>query len=678
MNETTAIPAADRAQNKVLWKNPSFTLMWTSTAASGFGDRMIMLAALALLGGLAMEADSSSIQASTQFFFFLPYLIFNIFGGWLADRLPRKYMLMACDESRGLLLLGTYFYLGTMTGGSAIDPNQHWRVWAMLAAIGCFAAIFNPTRNAIVPQIVRYSQLQPANACILVINVVASMVGMVIGGMIISGADISTVRLGLLLGALFYLISGTFFAFMKPTDSVVTEKPHAARSLRQASRYCRDHRRVIHLIAVNVLVWASAAIVSTGVMGLVKIHHGMAGDALLQQYTQLAAIMGGGMLVGAGFVVMVGTMRESTILLSVGLGLAGACVFILAAVPWMPVSYVACFGVGFFGNIAIISAITLLQAITPNYMRGRVMGLNSMVNTIFSISIYFIIWKMPNADWWVVIIMLVLGPTLLITGIVSLTRNLMSGPMPNRGANVCWRVTRLFCFSHHKLKINGKHHVPADGPTLIVANHTTAMDPFLIQCCTNRMVRWLMLTSFRYKIGNFLWNAIDPICLEHDKATGESASGSAQVRQIVRELKKGDLVGMFPEGHLQYDNRIVKPFEPGAAVMAKLAKATIVPCWVEGTALSKSMLVHVLKPSRSTITFGPAFTVDPKASPETSTTLIRERVMDAARRGAHAGAECKYCGYSLRGLFDRENNTCPECGAAVLALPDFDATPVKT
>ena len=107
MNEPAASLDNDRAQNKVLWKNPSFTLMWTSTAASGYGDRMIMLGALAMLGGLADGSDSSKIQAATQFWFFLPYLIFNLFGGWLADRLPRKWLLLGCDESRGLILLGS-------------------------------------------------------------------------------------------------------------------------------------------------------------------------------------------------------------------------------------------------------------------------------------------------------------------------------------------------------------------------------------------------------------------------------------------------------------------------------------------------------------------------------------------------------------------------------------------
>ena len=126
------MPDADTASNKTpLWRNLSFTLMWTSTAASGFGDRMIMLAALALLGGLALEADSSSIQASTQFFFFLPYLIFNIFGGWLADRYlgQRKAVLFGA-----VLLTFGHFFMAFEGGGGQADPmiNVFWLALAFI------------------------------------------------------------------------------------------------------------------------------------------------------------------------------------------------------------------------------------------------------------------------------------------------------------------------------------------------------------------------------------------------------------------------------------------------------------------------------------------------------------------------------------------------------------------
>ena len=88
-----------------LWRNVSFHLLWSSTFASGVGDRLIMNAALPMLGYGPESAENASIQAGIQFFFFLPYLLWSPFAGWLSDRLPRKWIMFAADETRGIILL---------------------------------------------------------------------------------------------------------------------------------------------------------------------------------------------------------------------------------------------------------------------------------------------------------------------------------------------------------------------------------------------------------------------------------------------------------------------------------------------------------------------------------------------------------------------------------------------
>lgn len=637
----TPLPAGEAGVKRPtsLWRNPSFTLMWTSTAASGFGDRMIMLAALALLGGMAQTADSAGTLASTQFFFFLPYLVFNLVGGWLADHLPRKWLLLGCDEARGLILLAAFLALGSASGSAVLDQAEFWKVYLVLSAIGAFAAMFNPTRNAIIPQIAPADQLQSANAVILVINVTASMVGMVVGtSLIIDPNAIATVRDGLLYGAVFFIISGFFFAFMRPASSKRLVQPRQ-RGLAQVIRYTFEHKRVAMLIGVNLMVWGSAALVSTGLMGVLKIHHNYESDALFKAYGLLSALMGVGMLVGAALVILLNTRRESSVVMTVGLLLAGLFTLTIAAVPFWPITLVASFSIGVFGNVAIISSVTLLQAISPNYIRGRIMGLMSLVATSFSICVYGAIWLVPNADYWVLVALLTVGPILLASGLIVLIRHLISGPMPNKMANLFWRLTRLFCFSWHGAHHFGKHHLPSDGPVVIASNHTTAMDPFLIQAGSIRMVRWLMLTAYRKPIGNFLWNAIDPICIEYNAKTGERGSPMKQVRQVVGELKKGDVVGMFPEGRLQYDHRELGEFEDGAAAVARLSGAVIVPCWIEGTVVSKSMLAHALVRTKSTVTFGPPLRPEQGQSAEAITAELRRRIValgqaQAQRRAA--------------------------------------------
>jgi len=617
-----------------LYRNLSFTLMWTSTAASGFGDRMIMLVALALLGGMVAGVDATATQASTQFWFFLPYLIFSMVGGWLADLMPRKWLLMACDELRGLILLGAAAMAWSMTGSAQLPPDavwfsfagvevlQTWRVYTTLLAIGIFAATFNPTRNAIIPQIIPTPQLTVANAVILVINVVASQIGLLLGERIISQDDAGTVRTGLLLGAAFYLVSGVFFAFLKPLQTI---RPRAARmrprALLAAATYTRRHRQVAILVGLNVLIWPAAAIVTSAFFGLGKMHYGLTGDPLLAHFAYLSVTLGVGMLLGAALVSLLSVRRESPIIYLTAIAGAGLGVLILAAVPLRPVAFAACLMIGLCGNVAIVAILTIIQSITPNFMRGRVMGLNTLLNTTLSVLTYFAIWRLPNADANIASVMYVLGPLLMGVGVFGLARYLPRGPLARRDANAFWHLNRLFCFVFHRVRFIGKHRVPRDGAVVLASNHTSALDPFVLQAGLNRKARWLMLTAYLLWPARPLWRAIEPIALDRE------SSDSVKLRSVAQELRHGELVGIFPEGGLQRSVRQLQPFQPGAAVMARLGKAVIVPAWVAGTPVADSMLRHMLQPSRTVVVFGRPWTPDKHAEPEAVMAELRKRIL---------------------------------------------------
>ena len=633
---TPVTPAPQTATHGVLtplWRNISFTLMWTSTAASGFGDRMIMLASLALLGALAGDANSTSVNAAINFWFFLPYVFFALLGGWIADRLPRKWVLFVCDEARGMLLLWAVVSLAAVGGTAVLPEDTHWQVYAMLFGIGTFAAIFNPTRNAIVPQIVDRTQLQPANGLVTVIGVVFSMVGYIVGEALIDSKDASSVRMGLLMGAGFYVVSGTFFAFMRPRPAhtgltgPIAPEDQLNPSLIDALRYTARHKRVLKLIGLDVLVWSAAALMYTGVIGLCKVHYGVQDDELLKEVAWVSALLGFGMLAGALLTALIRTRQESGIVISTALIAAGISILAVTFLPFKPITYAGSFCLGVAGNLAIVTVLSLLQSTTPNHVRGVVLGLNAMASTMLSVAIYFVIWRQNNADNVVIYGLEVLGPVLVGVGAITLVRYLRSGPMPTAGANVFRRLVRLFVFVVHRAQFEGRHHIPHQGPVILACNHTTALDPFVMQAACPRLIRWLMLTSYRFRLMEPLWRAADPICLEIGKGAEKHTGGTKQVRQIVARLKEGQVVGMFPEGRLQYDDRILKRFQPGVATCARLAGATIVPCWIDGTPRSRKMIVHFFRPTHTTLRFGAPFIPAKGDKPADITAELRRRMV---------------------------------------------------
>ncbi len=646
-----------------LWRNVGFTLMWTSSAASGFGDRMMMLAALALLGGLGQQVESSSVLAATQVFFLLPYLIFSLPGGWLSDRLPRKWILLSCDEARGLLLLGSLLLVGAQATAStaAIAPSYHWQVFLALFLVGTAASIFNPARNAIVPQIVPIKQLGPANSIILGITVIASIIGSVVGGQIIDPDQAFSVRQGLLVGAGLYLVSGTFFAFLKPTrrpevavaSPAPSTQPRRRRSMLDALRYTLTHRRVMILIALNLLVWTGATLVYAALIAITKLNFGYdkmpdSGNLILERWTLMGGGLGLGMLGGAGVVAAYGHRRELGPLMMLGLIGAGLFATLLAILPIYWLAVAAAFGLGLCGYITIIGVVTLLQSICPDYMRGRIMGLNSMINTSTAVAVNVIIWQLPNinrliayvdelifgpprflgrhhlqlppADELMLWLTFCVGPLLSLVGLYGLYRTLTRGPLRDRISNTIWHILRLYTLAWHRVRWIDSHHVPATGPALMALNHTTGLDTLVVQSALRRRVRWLMTTPYMVPFLNFMWRRCEPIALD------PGGSNTAKIRSIVQALDDGDPVGIFPEGILGRKDRTLKPLQPGIVMVAKRSNAPITPVWIAGSPRAHHMAWHFLLPSRTTVRFGKPYHIAQETGTKEALEDLRQRL----------------------------------------------------
>jgi len=209
---------------------------------------------------------------------------------------------------------------------------------------------------------------------------------------------------------------------------------------------------------------------------------------------------------------------------------------------------------------------------------------------------------------------------LAIVGLVAAGLALSRGMMPTRRCNAAVNLSRVYARLWHGAKCRGVDRLPATGPIILAANHTTGVDPFLLQAGCPRLIHWVMLQSWRFRLFEPVWQQIEPITLESD------AGQVRHVRQIVRRLEKGDVVGLFPEGGLGWTERGLQPFQPGIAMIARRSEALIVPALIEGTPRRRSMLWHFLQPSRSRVTFGQPYRPDPAWSRQQILDDLRQRI----------------------------------------------------
>ena len=605
-----------------LWRNLSFMLMWSSVAASGFGDRLIQLAAWSMLGMQLPGSDAASIQAGVSFFFFLPYVIVGPIGGWLADTLPRKWIMLFCDEMRAAVLV-VAFILAPVGAAAAIPGDHHWKVYAIIAAVGVLAAIFSPTKSATIPQIVSLRQLQPANAIVLGIAVIASLIGFAVGQWIIGRWS---VRIGLAAAILSYAISGTFFAFMKlrpHTGKAVGEKLSQLQRLIEAVKYVRHHRPIWELITLSMLFWGAATVLLATIAALCKTRYGIADQDVAWRTALMMASLGVGMLASSLWVAWINSRRESAWFVMIALLLAGGFMLATAVSRSYPVGLALCLGVGFFGNAGMICVATLTQSIAPDYIRGRVFGVRDLMVISSAVIVNLAIWRLPNADIYMVPALCVVAGLLVIAATWGLWCQITAGPQDIKAQNVAWRLCRAYTLVWHRLRWVGREHVPTTGSIILAANHTTGVDPLLIQAALPRQIRWVMLKSYHFGFLKPLWKIIEPITIE------QNGKDSSPMRVMLRTLKENDqAVGIFPEGGAQRGDRVLKPFQPGIGLLAKRSGATVVPVWIQGTPQTQNMLWHFLKPSRSIVAFGKPFKPDADMTNQQVADELRKRMLE--------------------------------------------------
>ncbi|MDB5099831.1 MAG: phospholipid/glycerol acyltransferase [Cyanobacteria bacterium RYN_339] len=102
-------------------------------------------------------------------------------------------------------------------------------------------------------------------------------------------------------------------------------------------------------------------------------------------------------------------------------------------------------------------------------------------------------------------------------------------------------VTDMLC----PTEIVGESNIPSRGPALLVANHRSVMDPYVMTARTKRVVNWVM-APFVSSIPVFGWLAEQAGAISIIK--GEEGKAEALIDRMDAVLRQGRLVGIFPEG----------------------------------------------------------------------------------------------------------------------------------
>ncbi|MFF4651731.1 MFS transporter [Streptomyces sp. NPDC001380] len=339
----------------------NYRYFFLGQAVSNTGTWMQRIAQDWLVLSLTGSPFAVGVTTAMQF---LPMLLFGLFGGVLADRYPKRRLLVATQAVMGLLAAG----LAALTLAGAVEVAH---VYAFAFLLGMVTVVDNPTRQAFVTEMVGPSELRNAVSLNAANFQTARLVGPAAAGLLIAAVGSGW---AFALNALsFAAVIAGLLAMRTGELHPAPPRPREKGQLREGLRYVRERPELIWPIVLVGFVGTFGFNFPTLLSGFAyDVFHVGAG-----QYGLLNTAMAVGSLAGALLAARRGSTRLRMLVgAALGFGLLEA-VTAFAPGYWLFAALLTL--VGMLGLTFNTTANTTVQLATDPAMRGRVMGLFMLV-----------------------------------------------------------------------------------------------------------------------------------------------------------------------------------------------------------------------------------------------------------------------------------------------------------
>lgn len=159
---------------KVLRSNPGFSSLITAIGISSIGDPLTQVATLVSIYLATSDARFVALAFIVQA---LGTILMTGALGGIADRLPRRALVVCLELLRGGILFATPFLIS--------ERSRWWLLFPILLLLSCINAIVQPARQAAIPSLVPTGQIGKANAVVAAVTMLAGAVGFGIAGVIL-------------------------------------------------------------------------------------------------------------------------------------------------------------------------------------------------------------------------------------------------------------------------------------------------------------------------------------------------------------------------------------------------------------------------------------------------------------------------------------------------------------
>ena len=339
-------------------KNVDYRYLWTGNLFANCAQWLQFVT----IGWLALDISGSALHSIlTVAVRALPVLILGPWGGVLADRYDRRYMVMITQ----LVMVASAVIFGVLVASDNVDTI--WHVYGYMLVAGIGFAIVQPVRQALVANTVPKEDLGNA----LALNAMA-VTSMRLVGAGISGVLIETVGFQWN----FFVESGLYVGMVLLLVPMKT--PFREQSARRKASAWVDFKEGMGFIVsnANLLRLMLMNFVRTGIfMPLLLFLPAYTEEALgsgAGVSTAMVVVMGAGGLTATVVISSFGFFTKKGLVTLISLIFGSSVVLVLGLSQWIWLSIPIMLIMGFFQTHFIVANQTLIQTLVPDNLRGRV------------------------------------------------------------------------------------------------------------------------------------------------------------------------------------------------------------------------------------------------------------------------------------------------------------------
>ena len=505
-------------------------------------------------------AEQMGLTALVNACILLPFLIFFVPAGKMADRYPKNWVIQATIAASLPVTLAIWWtYL----------QGAYFLSFTLTLVLATQSAFYSPAKYGIIREMCGDARLAGANAAVQALTVVAILLGSILFSILFEAWIGQAKTPGDILQAVApaggILVSGaaaqTLLAWRIPQTQRAAQPDNP--TLAEVIRTIVALPSLWAAMAGLALFWAVNQVLFAAFGSHLKATAGVTSTVVAQG---LLAIGGFGIVAGAALTAL--WCRQRLELGLAALGATGMAVC-LATLPWLHrptllgavlVVYGGCAG------LFLVPLNTLIQLRSPKDKLGSVMAATNFLQNAAMLA--FLGLTVAAAGMRV-------PPRPTLVTLAVLTSAMACVSLVVLRFDAARIFLRALLHLGYRFQVQGVAHVPPTGPVLIAANHASWIDWALILASIPRPVRFVIYSAYAHH------PVLRPVLRAFGVIPVDSRSAPRAIRAMRRALQAGEVVAIFPEGGIARTPELA-PFQRGLELALRGTTASVLPVALVG------------------------------------------------------------------------------------------------